>query len=74
MLGLIGAMYALGVSSLTQYRMASLADSQAIVSVPFVPIIADRFGRRRCTQLGCIILLIGAGLRKSVCNHDDGHS
>lgn len=42
---------------------------QAILSVPIVPIIADRFGRRRCTQIGCLILLLGAGLRKSVFDH-----
>ncbi|WVQ70479.1 uncharacterized protein L199_008706 [Kwoniella botswanensis] len=46
-LGLIGSMYALG----------------AILSVPFVPYIADRFGRKFTTQLGCLVICIGASLQ-----------
>lgn len=53
-LGLIGSMYALG----------------AIVSVPFVPYLADTFGRRRSVQLGCVIMIVGAALQTAA--HERG--
>ena len=29
-----------------------------------VPFVADKFGRRRCTQLGCLVMITGAILRE----------
>ena len=46
-LGLITAMYSLG----------------ALFSVPFVPILSNRYGRRRSIQLACAIMCLGGGLQ-----------
>jgi MFS family permease len=46
-LGLISSMYALG----------------AILAVPFVPYIADTFGRKRSVQLGSTLMIIGATIQ-----------
>jgi MFS family permease len=62
-LGLIGSMYALGVSDIPRIYGRELTLEQAILSVPFVPIVADRYGRRRCVQTGCAIMFCGAALR-----------
>ncbi|MCJ1441508.1 MAG: hypothetical protein MMC23_001997 [Stictis urceolatum] len=47
LLGIIGASYSLG----------------AICSLPFVPIINDRFGRRWCIMFGSIVMVIGSFLQ-----------
>ena len=46
-LGLISSMYALG----------------AILAVPFVPYIADTYGRKRSVQLGSTLMIIGATIQ-----------
>jgi MFS family permease len=43
-LGLISSMYALG----------------AILAVPFVPYVTDKFGRRRSVHFGSILMIFGA--------------
>ena len=42
----------------------------AILAVPFVPTVADTFGRRRSVQLGCLVMCIGAGLQTAA--HERG--
>lgn len=43
-LGLLGALYQIG----------------SIISIPLVPIIADRFGRKWPILIGCVIMIVGA--------------
>lgn len=47
LLGLLGAFYQIG----------------SIVSIPLVPIICDRWGRRPCIALGFIVMAVGAALQ-----------
>lgn len=58
-------MLSASVGELTSQPINMLTAYQAIASVPFVPYVADKFGRRRCTQLGCAIMIVGASLRES---------
>jgi sugar porter (SP) family MFS transporter len=48
-LGLLGALYQIG----------------AVASIPMVPIIADRWGRKLCIGIGFVIMAIGAALQAS---------
>jgi MFS family permease len=52
-LGLIGALYQIG----------------AVVSIPMVPIIADRWGRKPCIGIGFIIMAIGSALQAAATNY-----
>lgn len=54
LLGLMSAMYSLG----------------AIVAVPFVPSIVDKFGRRYAILIGSIIMIIGGVLQGAALNYE----
>ena len=43
--------------------MSSLYSLGSIASLPFVPLVADRFGRRMSIIVGSIIMIIGAILQ-----------
>ncbi|KAK4034811.1 general substrate transporter [Parachaetomium inaequale] len=51
-LGLLGALYQIG----------------SLVSIPLVPIIADRFGRKLPIAIGCAIMIVGAVLQAACQN------
>lgn len=52
MLGLLGALYQIG----------------SLVSIPFVPIITDNFGRKLPIIIGCVIMTVGAIVQASCQN------
>jgi len=52
LLGLVSAMYSLG----------------AIVALPFVPCVVDKFGRRRSILIGSIPMVIGGVLQGAALN------
>ncbi|KAK3394212.1 general substrate transporter [Podospora didyma] len=52
MLGLLGALYQIG----------------SLVSIPFVPVIADNVGRKIPIALGCVIMIVGSILQGSCQN------
>lgn len=47
MLGLLGALYQIG----------------SLCSIPIVPIIADRWGRKPPIAIGCVIMIAGAAMQ-----------
>ncbi|KAK5663310.1 hypothetical protein OQA88_3738 [Cercophora sp. LCS_1] len=49
LLGLLGALYQIG----------------SLVSIPFVPILTDNFGRKLPIAIGCVIMVVGAILQGS---------
>ncbi|KAK4239088.1 sugar transporter [Achaetomium macrosporum] len=51
-LGLLGALYQIG----------------SLVSIPIVPFVADRFGRKIPITIGCIIMVVGAVLQAAAQN------
>lgn len=53
MLGLLGALYQIG----------------SLVSIPIVPIIADRFGRKLPIAIGCCIMIVGAVIQGAAQNY-----
>ncbi|WQF81110.1 Putative major facilitator, sugar transporter, major facilitator superfamily [Colletotrichum destructivum] len=53
-LGLLNAMYSLG----------------ALMAIPFVPFVSQRFGRRRTILFGSYIMVLGAGLQAGARNVD----
>lgn len=53
-LGLLGALYQIG----------------SLVSIPFVPILTDNFGRKIPIAIGCVIMIVGAVLQGSARNID----
>lgn len=56
-LGILGAIYSLG----------------AIVVLPFVPYVNDRFGRRWCILFGSFIMIFGAALQAAAQNCEYPH-
>lgn len=54
LLGLVSAMYSLG----------------AIVIVPFVPSVVDRFGRRHAILIGSILMIFGGILQGAALNRE----
>jgi MFS family permease len=40
----------------------------AILAVPFVPIVTDKYGRRRSVQLGSCLMILGASLQAAAQN------
>ncbi|KAK3335388.1 general substrate transporter [Cercophora scortea] len=52
MLGLLGALYQIG----------------SLVSIPFVPIFTDNFGRKIPIVIGCVLMIVGAVLQGSCQN------
>lgn len=53
-LGLLTALYAIG----------------SIASLPIAPFIADRFGRRVCITVGCVIMIVAAAIQGAAKNLD----
>jgi sugar porter (SP) family MFS transporter len=54
MLGLLGALYQIG----------------SLASIPIVPILTDRYGRKLPIIIGCVIMIVGAVLQGSAKNLD----
>ncbi|KAH8884437.1 general substrate transporter, partial [Thozetella sp. PMI_491] len=48
--------------------LAALYQIGSLVSIPFVPIITDRFGRKIPIFIGCVIMIVGAILQGSCQN------